>query len=362
MNMRCLLLPIALALVVSSCSRDPEELLAAEESTVRESAVTITAAEAKQTAVPIQLEAVGDVNTIEAPTIGAEVSGRITDVLVDVGDMVAKGDLLGRIDRSGIELQLDAARAEQGRVDALAANQEIEVKRLRDLKQKSFISTSAIDAAEAQLRAVREQQKVARAQVALAQDRLNKAAIQAPAAGKIDARFISVGDYVRDGAPLFSIADTSALRLVMVFPEQAMGRLRKGTPLEVITAVNPGVKFTAAITEIRPQVEAANKGVVAYADLQDPDVTEAGASATVWATLEVHDHSIVVPQLSLVQRPAGEVVYVIRPDSRAEERKVVSGARLDGGVEIVSGLSPGERVAVDGAGFLSNGVKVEVRS
>ena len=80
--------------------------------------------------------------------------------------------------------------------------------------------------------------------------------------------------------------------------------VREGTPLTVMTAVNPGEVFTAAITEIRPQVESANKGVVAYADLPDARLTRAGASAAVWATLAVHDNAMVVPQLSLVRRPA----------------------------------------------------------
>jgi multidrug efflux pump subunit AcrA (membrane-fusion protein) len=115
------------------------------------------------------------------------------------------------------------------------------------------------------------------------------------------------------------------------------------------------------MTEIRPQVESANKGTVAYATLSDPGLTRAGAGATVWATLAVHENAIAVPQLSLVQRPAGEVVYVIGADNKASERLVVSGERLESGIEIVEGLQPGERVAVDGAGFLNDGAKVEIK-
>ncbi len=108
-------------------------------------------------------------------------------------------------------------------------------------------------------------------------------------------------------------------------------------------------------------MESANKGVVAYADVPEPGLTRAGATAAVWATLAVHEDSIVVPQLSLVRRPAGEVVYVVGSDDKVIERLVVSGARLEAGIEIVEGLQPGERVVVDGAGFLSDGAKVEVK-
>lgn len=354
-------------LLVSACGQSADEEKASDapskaaQPQAAERAIAVSATTVQSSSVPIVLEAVGDVLSTRAPTIGAEVGGRVTELLVDVGDVVAKGDALGQIDRSGILLELDVARAEQSRVEALRANQQLVVKRQYDLKKKSFVSESAIDDAEAQLRALTEQLKVARAQVALAEYKLGKSTITAPIAGQVDARMVSVGDYVKDGAALFTIADTASLRLRMVFPEPAMVQLREGTPLKVMTAVNPGQSFEAAITEIRPQVEGANKGVVAYADLPDPSLTRAGASAAVWATLAVHENAIVVPQLSLVRRPAGEVVYVIGAEGRVSERTVVSGAHLADGVEIVEGLQAGEQVVVDGAGFLSDGARVEVK-
>ncbi len=348
-------------LLVSACGTTTEEKADETSSDTQERTIAVTATEAKATMVPIVLEVAGDVQSIKAPTIGAEISGRVTQVLVEVGDVVAEGEVLGQLDRSGILLELDVARAEEGRAKALTTNEELAVKRLNDLKKKNFVSTSDIDAAEAQLRALREELEVAKARVALAEYKLSKTTIQAPLAGKVDARFVSVGDYIKDGAPLFTIADTDALRLVMVFPEQAMNQLRMGTPLKVKTAVNPGLSFDAVISEIRPQLESATKGAVAYADLSDPGLTRAGASALVTATLAVHENSIVIPQLSLVRRPAGEVVYVIGAGNKVSERPVVSGVQLDNGIEIVKGLHPGERVVVDGAGFLSNGVKVEVQ-
>jgi len=361
MNKGLLVALISTVLLISACNKQAEENEAKKDSVDKKGAIAVTTTEVKAQAVPIVLEAVGEVQSIKSPTIGAEVAGRVTKLQVDVGDVVTKGDVLGELDRSGILLELDVARAERSRVRALTINQELVLKRQQDLKKKSFVSESAIDDAKAQLRALREQLKVAQAQVALAEYKLSKTTIKAPLAGKIDSRFISVGDYVKDGEALFTIADTEALRLQMVFPEPAMGQLHKGTHLKVISAVNPGKSFEAAITEIRPQVDSTNKGVVAYAELPDPSLTRAGASAAVWATLAVHENAVVIPQTSLVQRPAGEVVYVIGTDNKVAERAVVSGARVDNGVEVVKGLKSGERVVVDGAGFLTDGAAVEIK-
>jgi len=361
MNKRTWIPLLTVALLLSACGKSNDGKSTDPNAAHPSRAIAITATEVKATTVPVVLDAVADVESLKAPTIGAEVPGRVTQVRVEVGDVVDKGEVLGEIDRSGILLELDVARAEQSRVTALTANQERVVKRQLDLKKKSYVSDSVIDEAKAQLRALREQLKVAQAQVALAEYQLSKTTITAPLAGKIDARFISVGDYVKDGAALFRIADTSDLRLSMVFPEPAISQLHKGTPLKVVTAVHPELTFDAVITEIRPQVDRANKGAMAYADLPDPSVTRAGASASVQATLAEHENAIVVPQQSLVQRPAGEVVYVIDAESKAHERKVESGVQVDNGIEIVKGLKPGERVAVDGAGFLTDGVPVEIK-
>jgi len=363
MNKGFLITLLSAMLLLSACSKEADDKDKAlnKESASLQGAIAVTATEVKTQAVPIVLEAVGEVQSIKAPKIGAEVAGRVTQLLVDVGDVVAKGDVLGELDRSGILLELDVARAERSRVKALTTNQELVLRRQQDLKKKSFVSESAIDDAKAQLRALREQLKVAKAQVALAEYKLSKTIITAPLAGKIDSRIVSVGDYVKDGAALFTIADTETLRIQMVFPEPAMAQLHKGTPLKVITAVNPGNKFDATITEIRPQVESANKGVVAYADLADPSLTRAGASAAVWATLAVHEDAVVIPQTSLVQRPAGEVVYVIGANNKVSEHVVISGARLENSIEIVKGIEPGVQVVVDGAGFLTDGVAVEIK-
>lgn len=311
--------------------------------------------------VSILLEAVGEVQSLEAPTVGAEVGGRVTRIMAEVGDVVAQGDVLATIDKTGIDLELDVARAEQGRVQALVENQAMDLKRLQDLKKNSFVSTSDIDKAEAQMRVLKEELAVARARVALARDKLSKTTVKAPVSGKVDIRLISEGDYVKDGDPLFTLTNTEALRMAMVFPEPALPRLKIGTPLRFVTAVDPERVLQARITELRPMVETANKGVVAYADLPEPQLTRAGASAGVKAVVAVHKDAIVLPLLSVVRRPAGEVVYVVGEDGRVAERKVKTGVRVEKRIEVVEGLEHGEQVVVDGAGFLTDGAAVDVK-
>lgn len=365
--MKLMILVLALTLsFVAGCSRNAEENAADKKpqsvslSVSRNLAITTT--EVANEDVPIILETIGEVQSKIAPTVDAEISGRVIQLLVDIGDSVKEGQVLAKLDKTSIELERASAQAEQRRLIALVNNQEAIVRRYQDLSQNSFVSKNALDEVESQLEALRQQLAVAESKLSLAEDQLNKSTITSPIDGVIDSRLVAVGDYVKDGIPIFKVADTGTLRVVMVFPEPALSKLRIGTPLKVRTAVAYERVISLAITEIRPYVETANKGVVAYADVRDPNAIRAGGSAAVQAVLEVHKNALVVPQLSVVRRPVGEVVYFIGKDNRAVERIVRSGAHFNGKIEILSGLAQGERVAVDGAGFLTDGTAVEVKN
>lgn len=363
MRIAILLLVSTLGLV-AGCGQKSETSTAAKQSQTAQASsqrLAITTVEVTTADVPVILETVGEVQSKIAPEVDAEIPGRVIQLLVDVGDAVTKGQPLARLDKSSIELERDASRAEQRRLTALVSNQESIVKRYHELAQSSFVSKNSLDEVDSQLTALREQLTAAQARLAVAEDQLAKTTIVAPIDGVIDARQVAVGDYVKDGVPIFKMTDTSALRVTMVFPEPALLQLRIGTPLKIRTAVDYDKIIPAAITEIRPLVETMNKGVVAYADLKNSPAARAGASAYVQAILAVHKNSLVVPQLSVVRRPAGEVVYFIGTDNKAAERVVRTGARFDDKIEILSGLAAGERVAVDGAGFLTNGAAVDIK-
>lgn len=361
MKILILVLIVSLGFVVG-CGRQAEESAATKKSEPEKRSVAITTVNVVAEDVPIILETVGEIQSKSAPTVDAEIPGRVIQLLVDVGDVVKKGQVIARLDRTSVDLERDATQAELRRLTAVVNNQESTVRRYQELSQSSFVSKNSLDEVESQLAALREQLAVAHAKLSQAEDHANKASIISPIDGLVDARLVAVGDYVKDGAPIFKVADTGKLRVVMVFPEPALSKLRIGTPLRVKTAVDYDRVIRLAITEIRPYVETANKGIVAYADVNDPRVSRAGASAYVQAILETHKNALIVPQLSVVQRPAGEVVYVIGKDNKAVERIVHTGANFDGKIEILSGLAKGERVAVDGSGFLTDGASVELKN
>jgi RND family efflux transporter MFP subunit len=113
------------------------------------------------------------------------------------------------------------------------------------------------------------------------------------------------------------------------------------------------------VTEVRPSVNPANRSITVIVDFDNPGGWRPGASVRADVVLAVRQNAVTVPQVAIVRRPVGDVVYVIN-DGKAEERPVKRGLRSGKMVEVLEGLKAGEVVAVDGAGFLTQGGSVDV--
>ena len=123
--------------------------------------------------------------------------------------------------------------------------------------------------------------------------------------------------------------------------------------------VAPGVQVEGEITELQPAIGMGSRAIVAIVEIENPGSWRPGATVVGRMLAETRTQAHMVPEISLVRRPAGDVVYVIR-EGKAHARSVRTGERDDGLVEIVEGLSAGDTVATDGAAFLIDGVVVQV--
>jgi len=291
--------------------------------------------------------------------IAAEVEGRIIAVQADVGEEVTTGQVLAEINPEDFRLAKALAAADIERLQSLIRAEGLKVKRLRSLVRKQSANQSLLDETEAQFGALKAQLTAARVRSQQAERNMAKARIISPVTGKVDDRRISVGDYVQVGAPLFYITTMDRLRVRLPFPESLRARLRVGLPARLSTPVAPGQDVTGEITHIRPEIMRENRAVNVIIDLDNPGDWEPGASVTGAVRVALRKGAVVVPEASVVRRPAGTVVYVVE-EGKARQRLVQTGLKREGIVEILSGLEAGERVAVDGAGFLTEGARVEV--
>lgn len=321
-------------------------------------AVLIGATAAQPQTLEVYEEVVGSLENVIDPKIGAEVAGRVTRVLAFTGKKVKQGELLAEIDAQDFEIQSRADTAEIKRLQALLDNQERVVQRQQKLVAQGFISQNALDEALAQRAVLREQLSAARARAESTGRSLGKTKVVAPVDGEIESQVVASGDYVKVGDPLFTLVGMQRMRAHLLFPESAANRIRPGLKVRLESPAAPGKTIETRIDEIKPTVNAGNRALDAIVRFEAADgAFRGGGSVNARVVINVKENALMIPEQSVVLRPAGKVVYVVK-NQRVEQRVVETGLKQDGLQEVVKGLAAGEVIATDGAGFLSHGAAV----
>lgn len=325
----------------------------------------VTVTEVRSAAFEVTEDTLGSLEALDDPRLGAEVAGRIVQVLAHAGQPVRRGETLAVIDAADYALQSRSEEAEVKRLAALLAQQERLVERQQSLVAKGFLSQNAADDARAQRSAIAEQLDAARARAGIGRRALGKTAVVAPHDGVIESQLVAAGDYVKLGDPLFQLVSNQRLRAHLPFPESAAPRLARGQLVRLGSPLAPGRVFEAKISEIRPVVAAGSRALDVIVDLAGAGVLRAGGTVNASVLIAAKEAALVVPEQSVVLRPAGKVVYAVVADGdkqKAQQRVVQTGAKKNGVIEILAGLRDGETVVEDGAGFLTDGAAVAVKA
>lgn len=303
----------------------------------------------------------GTLEPRQRAVIRAEVAGDLTEVNVDVGQRVAAGRVLARIDADALG---DAYRSAQAAVRSAASEAQVvqrQLARTSTLASKGFVAVQDLDVARANAQAARARLQEARARLAQAREQLEHATVEAPISGLVSERAVSQGDVVTVGAPLFTIVDPSTMRLEASVPAQELGALRVGTPVRFDVRGYPGEAFTGQIEHIAPAVNPQTRQVELLVAIPNPTGRLiAGLFAD--GRLETRRREALVIPIDAVDQ-MGETSKVTRVrQGRVERVTVKLGLRDERAqeVEVVEGLAPGDPVLVGAARELASGTPVEL--
>ena len=321
--------------------------------------VRITTATVERQSVEETEWAVGVIESRSAPPVAAEVAGRVLRLAVDEGDGVERGATLAELDSKQYRLGNTSDQAEVDRLNALVRNRRSELTRARQLQAERLISEEQLGTIATNLEALEAELAGAVARAADSSRRLGDARIVAPFAGVVAKRYVDVGAYLQVGAPVFDLMDVENLRVRLPFPEYRAPRLRPGLPVRLTSSAAGGPPIEARIGEIQPGINPANRSLTVIVDFTNPGDWRPGASVRADVVLETRPDALMVPQVAVVRRPAGDVLYILE-GNRVREQAVRRGQRNGPLVEILEGLKGGEQIAVDGAGFLTNGATVAI--
>lgn len=332
----------------------------ADESKSAQPATPVTVVQSELRTMELLEKSVGTLESFADPTVSAEVPGKVREIRVVAGGAIKEGQVLAVLDAADVSLARQAASAEVRRVGTLLNNQTKSLERLKQLRENNFISQSVLDDAIAQNGALRNQIAAAQAQSALAERNVEKTQVLSPVDGRVERQIAVRGQYVKVGDPLFQVAALNKLRVRLPFPERFAGQLQRGMTVRVSSSTDAST-LVGKIEEIRPMTELGSRAFDVFVTLNNPGMWQPGASVVAQVVLGEHRNAVVVPGSSVVFRPAGKVVYVVRGD-KVEQRVVQIGVEQGGMVEILDGVLADETVVVDGAGFLTDQAMVAVKN
>lgn len=320
--------------------------------------ILVTTTLVQNKAIEITETAIGSLEGLIDPTVAAEVSARIIKVYVSPGQRVKQGQLIATLDAVDFNLQRNEAQAEVARIEALLDNQVKTVARSQVLVNKKFISQNAVDNDLAQQNVLKEQLTGAKARVKSISHSGSKTKIFAPVDGVIEKKIVDTGEFVKAGDPILQIVSNKRLRAHIPFPERISSELKAGLKIRLTTPTSTKT-VESAIRELKSMIIESSRSVDVIADITDEPDWQPGASVTGTVILGERAAAMMIPEQSVILRPAGEVVYIVNAD-RARQVLVKTGLRQNGLVEITDGLQLNDQVVVDGAGFLTDQAVVEL--
>jgi RND family efflux transporter MFP subunit len=283
-------------------------------------------------------EVVGTVRARLRAVIEAKVTGKIDELLAVPGQNVKAGDRLVTVDAREAQARYEQARA-------VRQQAESDLKRFTTLFEQKILSQSEFDAAQSKFR-------VADAAMNEAEAMLGYTKVTAPFDGIITRKYADVGDLAAPGKPLLEMEDARQLRLEADVPEAVVDRIKLGDRLPVRIASQEAI-LEGAVSEIAPASDPNSRTFLVKLDLPSAPGLRAGQFGRV--AMPVGETSAIrVPASAVVQRGQMELVF-IATDGRAQLRLIKTGERIGNEVEVVSGLSAGESVVVDGAAQLRDG-------
>jgi RND family efflux transporter MFP subunit len=374
--------PIVLITLLVSCGGAPPQKVEASNSPV----IPVETAAVAAQPWPDVYEATGTVRARTTAVISSKVMAYVEQVTVDVGSRVRAGQTLIVLDSRDLDASVRRAQAAQSEVESAipeadngvaAAKASLDLaqttfKRIDELKAKNSVSNQEFDEANARLKAAQANYEMAlskrkqlNSKMAQVEQEIRAAAIMrgyatiaAPFAGVVTAKTVEPGNLAAPGAPLLSIEQQGGYRLEAAVEESKLPFVHVGQAVDIsLEAV--ARKLSARVSEIVPAVDASSRAYTVKIDL--PAIPELRSGIFGRAYFPMGTNSVLaIPSAAMIERGQLQSVYVVE-DGTARDRLITTGRRSNGAVEVLSGLSAGEKVVAPVPAQLADGSKVEVR-
>jgi len=297
------------------------------------------------------VRAVGSTRAINGISVANEVAGVVETLNFESGQKVKKGDVLVRLDTDTDEAALQARKAEED----LA---KLQFERFGNLLPQEAVSQSQYDEAKANYDA-------ARARVVEAQAVMNKKVIRAPFDGVVGLRQVDQGEFLDVGSPIVEINMLEPIYVDYTLPEKELSRLQVGDRVKAEVAAYPDEEFVGEVESINSSVNPESRTLAVRAKLANSErLLKPGMFVRINSMRREARELLSLPREAISYNTYGDYVFLIKEGEDKDQltvkrQQVKTGAVQDGRVEILEGVSAGERVVATGLVRLRDGQAVK---
>jgi membrane fusion protein, multidrug efflux system len=330
--------------------------------------VPVTAGTVVAQNVPVYLQGIGTVQAYNMVTVKTRVDGPIVKVFFKEGQEVKEGDPLFEIDLRTYQAALEQAQAAKQKDEAQLAGAKLDLERYSKLLGTGYQTRQSYDQQTALVAQLQAAIKGDQAQIDNATLNLGYAEIRSPIDGRLGARLVDKGNllHANDNTALVTITELKPIFVSFTLPQNTLDDLREQQQKEplVVQAYNgDGSKLLSVgkLTLIDNAIDQATGTIHLKARFDNHDERLwPGEFVSLRVILTTRPNVATVPAQTVQEGPDGNYAYIIKPDNTVQRRTVMVASVQDGIAVITKGLSPGERVVVDGQYRLTEGARVKI--
>jgi len=362
------LLPLVLAatsaLLLSACGEEPQA-----QQTVAKTAAQLLPSVTAQTLTLANMTpsigSVGEVQAAERIEMSVDFSAPVVTVHVREGESIQRGQLLLELDVTKLQLRVDQARQALQQAESRLSESGDNLKRREVLAQKNNLSKEALAAARHEYRRTQAEVAEVRALTGLAERDLADSRVVSPVDGLLDKQLVEVGETVQPGEQLLVLQATAVLEVETFVSERDINYVHVGAQAEVVIEGWQSHRYQAVVQSVGAAADSRTGNFVVKLLLQQRDLfVRPGMTAGVTITGTELKDMLLLPEDALVDRQRQRVVFVVVKDEQGLQRVALRQPRLKVGLGdqlvVMSGLSAGDQVVVQGQRALVDGARVSI--
>ncbi len=306
----------------------------------------------------------GVIEAADSSGLSFRVAGTVQTVDVNLGDSVAKGQVLATLDTEPFDLDMQAAQADLQNAESAYTEKSNDLDRKKELFTKGWISKAALDQAQSSMESTRSQVSYANSRLSQARRSLADTKLVAPFEGLIGKRDVEPFVDVSAGQQIFTLDSAEAFEVTISIPEKVISRMSIGMPATITFQAVPDVTLNGRVTEIGRVASAANVFPVKVSVASPPSTIRSGMTAEVRLMFvsENEQEGFYIPLQAIApgDQEGQGYVFVYDPETSTVKKTPITGSAVRENLIAVTGLKAGDIVASAGVTFLVDGQKVKL--